>query len=91
MVTNNPSKRHEAKNRENEKGGDKEAIPRIIKYRNGLLVNDKFYSYEDPRNKELLDMLKNGEFDGDVLGHSGNSADVIVQENNSEYVPDLLN
>lgn len=59
--------------------------PVIVVYSNGLLVNGAFYDYSCPENRELLQMLRNGEFDKDVLGMSGSHAHAVVEERNEEY------
>ncbi|KAI4292781.1 hypothetical protein PAPHI01_2055 [Pancytospora philotis] len=52
----------------------------IVKYRNGLLVGGRFYSYEAPRCRELLGMLNNKEFDKDLLGLAGDDAYVLIED-----------
>lgn len=60
--------------------------PEIVVYLNGLLVNGRFYDFSDPSNLELKNMLDRGEFDREVLGMSGKSADVLVVTRGDYYV-----
>lgn len=58
----------------------------IVGYKNGLLVNEKFYDYSDPNNLRLKEMLKNNEFDRDLLETSSNNdeAEVTYKDCTSE-------
>lgn len=58
----------------------------IVGYRNGLLVNEKFYDYSDPNNLRLKEMLKNNEFDRELLETSSTKeeAEVIYKDCTSE-------
>ncbi|KAF9764588.1 hypothetical protein NGRA_0435 [Nosema granulosis] len=58
----------------------------IVGYKNGLLVNNKFYDYSDPNNLRLKEMLKNNEFDREILEHNSENdeAEVIYKDATNE-------
>ncbi|WUR03013.1 Ubx domain-containing protein [Vairimorpha necatrix] len=58
----------------------------IVSYKNGLLVNNKFYDYSEDDNLRLKKMLENNEFDAGVLGVHDDKAEVIFRNcENEEY------
>ncbi|KAM0672711.1 hypothetical protein CWI42_110270 [Ordospora colligata] len=58
----------------------------ITQYKNGVLVNNKFYNFSIDNNIRLKQMLSDGEFDASLLNAQGDTAEVIYQERlNEEY------
>ncbi|KAK6090486.1 hypothetical protein P3W45_000583 [Vairimorpha bombi] len=56
----------------------------ITSYKNGLLVNGKFYDYSVNSNIRLKKMLENNEFDADVLGVDDTRAEVVFKDQEKE-------
>ncbi|KAF7684281.1 hypothetical protein TCON_0534 [Astathelohania contejeani] len=57
---------------------------KIILYKDGMLVMDRFYNYSKPENKKLKQMLDNKEFDRSILGDDGDYAEVEVVNKEKE-------
>jgi len=58
----------------------------ITQYKNGVLVNNKFYDFSIDDNIRLKQMLTEGAFDASLLNAQGDTAEVIYQERlNEEY------
>ncbi|TBU03755.1 hypothetical protein CWI37_0239p0030 [Hamiltosporidium tvaerminnensis] len=67
-------------------GGDKKKIKTITVYKNGILVEDVFYDYKKKENRDLKKMLDNREFDRNILGEDGETAEVVFNDReNEEY------
>lgn len=66
-------------------------LPKIVVFSNGMLLKDRFYSFDDRNNQELARMLEKNEFDRDtfenVFGISGRSADIVVERRSQDYDP----
>ncbi|EQB59776.1 hypothetical protein NAPIS_ORF02670 [Vairimorpha apis BRL 01] len=56
----------------------------ITSYKNGLLVNNKFYSYKDKTNLRLKKMLENNEFDANILQSNDSQAEVVYKDKEDE-------
>ncbi|ADM12313.2 uncharacterized protein Eint_091860 [Encephalitozoon intestinalis ATCC 50506] len=52
----------------------------ITQYKNGILVEDKFYDFSVDNNIRLKDMLEKGTFDASLLVLEGDTAEVIYSE-----------
>ena len=51
----------------------------IVGYKNGLLVNNKFYDYSENDNMRLKKMLEKNEFDANILGVNDSRAEVVYK------------
>lgn len=56
----------------------------ITSYKNGLLVNNKFYPYKDKTNLRLKKMLENNEFDANILQSNDSQAEVVYKDKEDE-------
>lgn len=61
-------------------------MPKITVYTNGMLVNSRFYDFSEPSGFELKSMLDRGEFDREVLGTCGRTAEVVIESRSECYV-----
>lgn len=68
---------------------EEQELPKIVIYFNGMLLKNKFYSFEVEENKKLLEMLEKNEFDKNIFesefGNSERYVDLIVERNNGYY------
>ncbi|ELA42002.1 uncharacterized protein VICG_01019 [Vittaforma corneae ATCC 50505] len=64
-------------------------VPKIVVFLNGMLVKNVFYDFENPKNRCLLKMLEQNEFDRDIFelafGNAGKYADLIIERRNEDY------
>jgi hypothetical protein len=60
----------------------RETEPRkhVTQYKNGILVEDKFYDFSVDDNMRLKKMLEKKTFDASILGEEGETAEVIYSE-----------
>lgn len=52
----------------------------ITQFKNGILVDDKFYDFSVDNNIRLKQMLEKGTFDAELLGSQGDTAEVVYTE-----------
>ncbi|KAI5151284.1 hypothetical protein ENBRE01_2029 [Enteropsectra breve] len=59
----------------------------IIKFENGILINNVFYDYSVDENMELKAMIESGEMYRDILRCSKDDfIDVLVEERSTAYI-----
>lgn len=71
----------------------KESLPKVIVFRNGILVGSSFYDANSSMGRELLEMLEKNEFDKDIFestfGTGENEVDLVVEKRDEEYSSSL--
>jgi hypothetical protein len=59
---------------------EREPRKHITQYKNGILVEDKFYDFSADNNIRLKKMLEKKTFDASILGEDGETTEVIYSE-----------
>lgn len=68
-----------------------EILPKVVIFLNGMLIKDNFYGFEEEKNRNLLEMVGNNEFDLEIFEEifgkvmDGEYVDLIVERRNENY------